>query len=129
MALTQKITNRALKVAAVAATFTPVVAHGAACDATVQGGAECARGSLTFDPLTSQVTNIVNTLIFAAGIIAVIFIIVGGVRYITSQGDEKGVEGAKNTILYAVIGLVVVVLAFAIVNFVLQGVATGKPSG
>lgn len=111
--------------AAVAATFAPSLVHGAACDPNVQGGAECARGNLTFDPLTSQITNIVNTLIFVAGIIAVIFIIIGGVRYITSQGDEKGIESAKNTILYAVIGLVVVVLAFAIVNFVLAGVANG----
>ena len=125
MALTQKTTNRALKVAAVAATFAPTLVHGAACDATVQGGAECARGNLTFDPLTSQVRNIVNTLIFVAGIIAVIFIIVGGLRYILSQGDEKAVEGAKNTVLYSVIGLVVVILAYAIVNFVLGGVSTG----
>lgn len=128
MALTKKITNRALKVAALAATFAPVVAHGAACDPTIQGGAECARGNLTFDPLTSQIQNIVNTLIFASGIIAVVFIIVGGLRYILSQGDEKAVQGAKNTVLYAVIGLVVVILAFAIVNFVLSGVSSGKPS-
>ena len=53
------------------------------------------------------------------GIIAVIMIIIGGVNYTMSQGDSTKVQKAKNTILYGIIGLVVVLLAFAIVNFVL----------
>ena len=61
----------------------------------------------------------VGTMIFVAGIVAVVAIIIGGLRYILSQGNEKAIEGAKNTILYAVIGLIVAVLAYAIVNFVL----------
>lgn len=65
--------------------------------------------------------NIINVLIGVVGIAAVIMLIIGGFRYVFSQGDEKGVKGAKDTILYAIIGIVVAVLAFAIVNFVLGG--------
>lgn len=121
MALTQKISNRALKVAAVAATFMlPSVAH-ADCANTVQGGVDCAKGDLTGTALNTSVTNIINLIIFSTGIIAVIVIIIGGIRYVVSQGDEKSIESAKNTILYAVVGLIVAVLAYAIVNFVLTG--------
>jgi amino acid transporter len=66
------------------------------------------------------VRTIVNTLSLFAGAIAVIMIIIGGFRYITSGGKEEGVKSAKNTILYAIIGLVVVGLAQIIVHFVLN---------
>lgn len=62
--------------------------------------------------------TVVNTLLFIVGLVSVIMIIVGGLRYTTSGGDSSAVSSAKNTILYAVIGLVVAFLAFAIVNFV-----------
>ncbi len=62
--------------------------------------------------------TIVNTMLFILGIIAVIMIVIGGIRYVVSNGDSSAVAGAKNTILYAVIGLVVAILAYAIVNFV-----------
>lgn len=68
--------------------------------------------------LTGKTGAITNTLLILAGAIAVIVIIVGGIRYILSQGNAQSVTAAKDTILYAVIGLVVVVLAYAIVNFV-----------
>jgi hypothetical protein len=69
--------------------------------------------------LESVFRVIASTLIFFAGAIAVIMIIVGGLKYITSNGDPKAVEGAKNTILYSVIGLIVAILAYTVVNFVL----------
>lgn len=65
------------------------------------------------------VRTIVNILLFIVGIIAVIMIIVGGIMYTTSGGESGGVTKAKNTILYSVIGLVVAILAYAIVNFVI----------
>lgn len=64
--------------------------------------------------------TIVNTLLFIIGAISVIMIIFGGFKYVTSGGDSNGVTSAKNTILYAVIGLIVAVLAFAIIDFVLD---------
>ncbi len=67
---------------------------------------------------TSTITNIINLLLFIIGVISVIFIILGGIRFVTSQGDSSQVSSARNTILYAVIGLVVAMMAFAIVNWV-----------
>lgn len=59
-----------------------------------------------------------NILIFLVGALAVIMLIYGGLRYVTSTGDAARVKAAKDTILYGIIGLVVAILAFAIVNFV-----------
>jgi len=64
--------------------------------------------------------TIVNTLLFLVGVASVIVIIVGGIMYTTSGGDSGGVTKAKNTILYAVVGLVVAFMAFAIVNWVVK---------
>ena len=69
--------------------------------------------------LQGTVTTVVNVLSVVVGIVAVIMIIVGGFRYVTSGGKQESVTGAKNTILYAVIGLVIVALAQVIVRFVL----------
>jgi glucose uptake protein GlcU len=69
--------------------------------------------------------TITNVLLFIIGAVSVIMLIIGGVRYTISQGDSSAVTSAKNTILYAVIGLIVAILAYAVVNFVIvQFVAT-----
>ncbi|MCX6805002.1 MAG: hypothetical protein NT111_03230 [Patescibacteria group bacterium] len=88
-------------------------------------GAEAIQGNLTGD-LEGQIATIVNLLIFSIGMVAVIMLIIGGFRYVFSQGNEKAVTGAKDTILYAIIGLVIAILSFAIVNFVLGGLTTGS---
>lgn len=72
--------------------------------------------------LKNAVVSIVNGVIGALGIVAVIVIIIGGVNYMTSAGDASKVKKAKDTILYGVIGLVICVLAFAIVNFVISNI-------
>ena len=91
----------------------------AACDPAqgVQGGVGCAPASPTSVP--NAITTIVNTMLFLIGIISVIMIIIGGFRYVLSAGNTQNTTAAKDTILYAVIGLVVALLAYAIVNFVL----------
>ena len=63
--------------------------------------------------------QITNTILYIVGILAVIMLIIGGIRYVVSGGDSKKVTDAKNTILYAIIGLIICFLAFAIVNFVI----------
>lgn len=63
--------------------------------------------------------TITNTALFLIGAISVLMLIYGGISYTISMGDAKKVETAKNTIMYAVIGIVVALLAYAIVNFVL----------
>lgn len=65
------------------------------------------------------ITNVTSTILYILGIISVIMLIVGGVKYALSAGDAKAVTDAKNTILYALIGLVIAILAYAIVNFVI----------
>jgi TRAP-type C4-dicarboxylate transport system permease small subunit len=73
---------------------------------------------------TTRINNIVHTIVnllsAVVGVVAVIMIIVGGLRYVTSGGNDTSVTSAKNTILYAVIGLVVVALAQIIVRFTLS---------
>ena len=82
------------------------------CDIATSG----AEGT---DKVNNLITTIINIFSLVVGVVAVIMIIVGGLKYITSGGDSGNVTGAKNTILYAVIGLVVVALAQFIVKFVL----------
>ena len=71
------------------------------------------------DKVNSIITTVINVFSIVVGVVAVIMIIIGGLKYITSGGDSGNITGAKNTILYAVIGLVVVALAQFIVKFVL----------
>ena len=70
--------------------------------------------------LTSMIRNVINAMLFLIGAISVIMIIVGGIRYTTSGGDSSSVKAGKDTVLYAVIGLVVAIAAYAIVNFVIS---------
>lgn len=78
-----------------------------------------ATGDKLFGP-NSIWTNIINTLIFVTGSISVLMIVIGGLRYATSGGDQGSITSAKNTILYAVVGLILSVMGYAIVNFVLS---------
>ncbi len=77
------------------------------------------------DTLTADVTAILNAVIGVLGLACVIVMIIGGVNYMTSSGDTAKVKKAKDTILYGLIGLVVCVLAFAIVNFVISSILNG----
>ena len=72
--------------------------------------------------LWEDVSGIIKAVIAVLGLVCVIVIIMGGVSYMTSTGDAGKVKKAKDTILYGVIGLVICVLAFAIVNFVLDNI-------
>ena len=72
-----------------------------------------------FNALLTKIINVISVIV---GVVAVIMIIVGGFRYITSGGSPDKVTGAKNTILYGIIGLIVVALAQVIVRFVLRQV-------
>lgn len=72
--------------------------------------------------------TIVNLFLFLIGAVAVIMLIVGSIRYITSGGDQKAITAAKDTILYAVVGIIVAFAAYAIVQFVL-GAFVGSDSG
>lgn len=77
-------------------------------------------GGADAKPLKEYIKQIVNTLLFVLGAIAVIVIVVGGIKYTTSDGDPGKIKGAKDTILYAVVGIIVAILAYAIVNFIID---------
>lgn len=78
--------------------------------------------NLNKNNLTNTLNTIINVIIGIVGFVAVAMIILGGISFITSQGDSAKVTKARNTILYGVVGLIVAILAFAIVNFVLGSV-------
>jgi multisubunit Na+/H+ antiporter MnhB subunit len=68
-----------------------------------------------------EILNQISTvMLFILGAIAVIMIIIGGIRYVTSGGDPQQTKAAKDTVLYAVIGLIVALLAYAIVRFIVD---------
>lgn len=86
----------------------------------LQIGAACKPPGESTNKFNAIIKLIVNIFSVIVGVVAVIMIIVGGLKYITSGGDSGNVTGAKNTILYAVVGLIVVALAQFIVRFVLD---------
>lgn len=82
------------------------------------GGSGDLCGAASSDSAENLIKNVINILLYLVGIIAIIAIIIGGIRYVTSNGDSGAIKSAKDTVLYAVVGLVVAIMAFAIVNFV-----------
>lgn len=131
------IQNLINSVAVVVMLGTPIAIGGQAYAADIQnnlckgadlrfsGSANCADTTKDSGAkLDRLVTDIVNIFSVIVGVVAVIMIIYGGFRYIISGGDSSNVTNAKNTILYAIVGLVIVALAQFIVKFVLSK-ATG----
>jgi cytochrome bd-type quinol oxidase subunit 2 len=125
----KKITKQvAITIALIAALLVPLAYAtpvGADVNDVCQGlaltGESCAE---TDGPsVESTIALVINVLSVIVGVAAVIMIIIGGLKYITSTGDSSNVQSAKNTILYAIIGLVIVALAQVIVRFVLNRVS------
>ena len=85
----------------------------------VKKGADMTNsGGSAKQDLPDVITTIINVMLFIAGALAVIMIIYGGIRYITAHGDEKQVKVAKDTIVYSVAGLIIAILAYALVTFI-----------
>lgn len=102
-----------------------------AFDGTVESGAAAARGTDQTADLfgeTGIFRTITNVLLYVLGAVSVIMIIIGGLRYVVSGGNSANVTAAKNTILYAIVGIIVALLSYAIINFVL-GSFTGGGGG
>ncbi len=104
----------------------PAAVHAQGCDdvtSGIDGGANCAKPSGAAEELfgdNSIFQTVTNILLFLIGAISVIMLIIGGIRYVVSGGDQNAITSAKNTILYAIIGIVVAFLAFAAVRFVTE---------
>lgn len=92
-------------------------------------GANAARGDGVPTNLANGDSSIIkkgiNLLLYGVGILSVVMLIFGGFRYIVSGGKKESVTAAKNTILYAIIGLLVAIFAFAIINFVIMTAMSG----
>lgn len=137
----KKIKNYIVAVAMIMAAGAPAVATVSAYAATngiqdalcqgvntatggTSGSGLSGSGGCNNTDTTSKVADIarfvINILSIIVGVVAVVMIIVGGFKYITSGGDSGKVGGAKNTIIYAIIGLILVALAQVIVNLVLS---------
>jgi len=112
-------------VAGSAGTVSAATPKDAVCEGvTSVSGSACGSAS---GSLTSLIKTIINILSFVVATVSIIMIIFGGFRYITSGGDSGKITTAKSTIIYAIVGLVVVAFAQFIVQFVLQK-ATNTPS-
>jgi heme/copper-type cytochrome/quinol oxidase subunit 2 len=72
---------------------------------------------------SAQIEQLFMYIYIVAGFVAIIVIVIGGIRYATSAGDSSSVQSAKNTVQYAVVGLVVIIMAAAITDFVIKNVA------
>jgi hypothetical protein len=91
----------------------------ASASSIINSSASAACGS-SCNQVTIQTIfkSVANLLIFLVGSVSVIMIIIGALRYVTSNGDSKQVGAAKDTILYAVVGIIVAIASYAIVHFV-----------
>lgn len=92
-----------------------------------QFGIKCQGGENT-SSLLDTIQYIINALLVLVGVVAAIYLVLGGVRYIRSEGDEGEAEKAKNTILSAVIGIAIIGLSAMIVNFVIN-IVSGSQGG
>lgn len=106
----------------------PSVASAATAKESICQGAGLAGGGSTDcsagngPSVEGVISTAINLISLIVGVIAVIMIIIGGLKYIMSSGDSNNINSAKNTILYALIGLVIVAFAQVIVKFVLNKV-------
>ena len=102
--------------------ITPSLVYAEGCgtaESCARSGVDQVSSSGTSMTVGGIIKIIVDILLFVLGAVCVVMIVIGGIKYTTSQGDQTAVSSAKNTILYAVVGLVVAIAAYAIVNFVL----------
>lgn len=120
-----KLLIAGIGISLLALSLSPLSTYAVSPAEQIRKGVNTAAGKDNADKpasLTDLVAKIVNILSVLIGAIAVIMLIFGGFRYVTSAGNDVGVQAAKNTILYAIIGLIIVALAQVIVKFVLTNV-------
>ena len=125
MTFKAKVKNATSIAAAMALLVVPVLspimmsqnASASAVEEIQKGTGQVSSASSGAD-LPSIAKTVVNTMLFIVGILAVIMIIFAGIRYITAHGDKGQVESAKNTLIYSIVGLVIAIIAYALVTWV-----------
>lgn len=93
---------------------------GAGCPCALNSSSAACQDLSKPDGLSNILKNATNIVLFIAGALAVIMIIYGSIRFMTAHGNEKQVESARLIVTYSVIGLIIAILAYALVNFVLS---------
>lgn len=99
---------------------------------SIEDGANSARGADQATDLfgnTGIFTTITNVMLFVVGAISVIMVVIGGLRYVVSGGNSGNITTAKNTILYAIVGLIIAIMAYAVINFVIGSFIPGAGGG
>lgn len=132
--ITKIITALAISLGLVTSLTIPAFAEPSICendqvDSSVKAAAGCTNVDSSANTLSTVLTNIITAIIAVLGIVAVIFIVIGGINYMTSSGDAGKLQRAKSTIIYACIGLVISALAFALVNFTVSIINSSQTSG
>jgi len=110
----------------------PAVVHAAPADANVCAGIQATGATSCTDDggqITGLIRTIINILSIIVGVAAVIMIIVGGLKYVTSGGESSNIASAKNTIIYAIVGLIIAALAQFLVQFVLNKAGNNCATG
>lgn len=134
--LRKVFTTLAISLSLLLPALTPAVAHAAegieqnlCAGANLDVTSDCNSGGITDSQAQQRINNIIRNIInlfsLVVGIVSVIMIIIGGLKYITSGGNDGNVSSAKNTILYAIVGIVIVALAQFVVRFVLTKITQG----
>lgn len=91
-----------------------------ACGGIEAAGGNCDGGE---DELNNVIQSVIEILLFVVGVAAVISLIIGGIKYIVSGGDQQAVASAKNTIIYSIVGVILAVVAYTLVKFVFDEIA------
>lgn len=94
----------------------------------VQSGVTKTKDAAGGLSMQTVISTVIGTMLFIVGLLAVVMLIYGGIRYVTSHGDKAQVTAAKETIMYAVVGLVVTIAAFAVVQWITNDVFKGGAS-
>lgn len=121
--LTMGATTVGIPVTAFAACNSIQTAVNSGINNATGSGTACGASAGATGGLTNLAKKVVNIFSILVGIVAVIMIIYGGFRYITSGGDSGNVGNAKNTLIFAIVGLIIVALAQFIVHYVLNTAA------
>ena len=112
---------------------TPIASADTIGQGGAPGGVNAAKGTGVPTNFASGdgslIQKIINITLYAIGVLSVIMLIFGGLRYVISGGQKEAVTAAKNTILYAVVGLLIAVFAYAFIHFILQFILGGSIGG
>ncbi|MFZ1243335.1 MAG: hypothetical protein WAQ22_04330 [Candidatus Saccharimonas sp.] len=114
-------TVAALSVFALSSAVLPAAVFASPADEIGKG--VVSAGGTGSEDLSANIIDIVNVLLFILGAVAVIVIVIAGFRFVVANGDSNSVASARNTILYAVVGLAIAILSYAIVNFVIKNLS------